>query len=336
VLNHFGSLNEWLTVLGGVALIGMLLGNANGATESTVDLFKMVVNKVSRRPVMDKAPTVTRSMPVGHELPHEKPQATSALVAREVTVRYGGVTAVNAVTLEVKSGEVVGLIGPNGAGKTSLIDALSGFTSAQAAEISLNGNDMRSMPPHRRAALGVARSFQSLELLEDLTVLDNLRAASDRTRGLRSVLDTLHPRNPSLEIGVERTLDQMELWDYLDQIPGVLPYGKRRLVGIARALATSPSVIMLDEPAAGLDDHETRELANVIKRMAHDDNLGVLLVEHDMSLVMAVCDRIIVLNFGELVAEGTPDEIREMQVVRDAYLGAEDDDQFDDAVAIHE
>jgi sulfate-transporting ATPase len=339
VLDQFGSLDQWLVVIGGVALILMLLGNANGAVANLIDAYRRARGRLTEKrrapaPEAAAAPEVAASEAAAPAAGATAPKAPASAVhraaptvlsAQNVTVRYGGVTAVDSVSLEVRSGEVVGLIGPNGAGKTTMIDALTGFAESEVGALRLGEADLDKMPPHRRAAMGLARSFQSLELLEDLTVLDNLRAASDRSRGLGRYLEVFRPRERPLEASVQAMVERMELGDYLHSAPGELPYGRRRLVAIARAVATAPSILLLDEPAAGLDDTETNELAGVIRSLADDQNLGVLLVEHDMGLVMGVCDRIIVLNFGKQVAAGTPVQVRQMKAVRDAYLGAHDE-----------
>ncbi|WP_310962512.1 ABC transporter permease subunit [Nocardioides terrisoli] len=327
VLNHFGSLDPWLTVIGGVSLILMLLGNANGAVANLTDMTASLVARFrGREPAEvragEKTSAPSRTIP---EPSVDKPSL--ALVARDVTVRYGGVTAVDSVGLEVRSGEVVGLIGPNGAGKTTMIDALTGFVAADMAELRLGDTDLRRTPAHRRARLGLTRSFQSLELLEDLTVADNLMAAAERHQGLRGVLESVLGRRRSLPVRVQEIVDQMGLGDCLHLVPGELPYGRRRLVAIARAAAASPTILLLDEPAAGLDDTETRELATVIRSLAEEQGLGVLLVEHDMSLVMDVCDQLVVLNFGQKIAEGSPAEVQQLRVVREAYLGDMEDEE---------
>jgi ABC-type branched-subunit amino acid transport system ATPase component/ABC-type branched-subunit amino acid transport system permease subunit len=238
-----------------------------------------------------------------------------------VSVRFGGVVAVDDVSLEVHPGEVVGLIGPNGAGKTTLIDVVTGFTRAQAGHIVLEGDQIDRWGPRRRARGGLGRSFQSLELFEDMSVRDNLRAASDRRDPLAYVTDLVWPANPPLPGTAVAAIREFGLDGDLDRMPSELPYGRRRLVGIARAVATEPSTLLLDEPAAGLDERETRELGELVRRLAKEWGLGILLVEHDVSLVMSVCDRIVALDFGRVIAEGTPTEIRGNAAVIAAYLG---------------
>jgi sulfate-transporting ATPase len=251
------------------------------------------------------------------------PPAT--LEVEDLTVRFGAVVAVDGVSLRVSPREVVGLIGPNGAGKTTIVDALTGFTKPSQGRALLNGAPMagRSWGPVRRARAGVRRSFQSLELFEEVSVAENLHAGTgERTRfsGLR---DLVWPARPVLPPTAVSSARELGLESDLDRLPGELPYGRRRLVGIARAIASAPSVLLLDEPAAGLDENETSELGDLVRRFADRYGMAVLLIEHDVDLVLRVCDRIVVLNFGRKIAEGTPAQIRSDRAVIAAYLGEE-------------
>ena len=234
-------------------------------------------------------------------------------------------TALDGVDVTVQPGEVVGLIGPNGAGKTTLIEAATGFVSASGSVL-LDGRALEGMSPRRRAKRGVTRSFQSLELFDDLTVLDNLRVAADDGNGLRYFRDLVWPTPPPLPDAALAAIDEFGLGDVLDQKPGDLPYAQRRTIAIARAVAASPSVLLLDEPAAGLDDWATSELATLIRRLADEWGIGVLLVEHDVGMVMRTCDRVVALEFGKVIGRGTPDEIRTDPAVIAAYLGTSGDD----------
>ena len=234
--------------------------------------------------------------------------------------------AVDDVSLEVHPGEVVGLIGPNGAGKTTLIDAVTGFVPVSGGSISLDDRRIDRLNATQRARLGLRRSFQSLELFEDISVEENIRAGSDqRASRLSWVTDLFWPGHHDLPPTAVAAVREFELEPHLDQTPEELPYGRRRLVGIARTVASGPSVVLLDEPAAGLDENESAELARLIRRLADERNMGVLLVEHDVSLVMSTCDRVVVIDFGRVIASGTPAEIRGDQAVRDAYLGHADE-----------
>jgi sulfate-transporting ATPase len=236
------------------------------------------------------------------------------------------VVALNGVSLEVRPGEVLGLIGPNGAGKTTLIDAVTGFVKPSQGQVALDGKPLSRLNARQRARLGIGRSFQSLELFEDMTVRDNLRAGSDRRDPWAYLSDLVWPGDPPLSSTAIAAVREFGLEDDLDRKPNELPYGRRRLVGIARAIATQPSVLMLDEPAAGLDDGETAELGDLIRRLAEQWGLAILLIEHDVGLVLRVCDRIVALDFGRQIAQGTPDEIRSDAAVVSAYLGDADNE----------
>lgn len=236
-----------------------------------------------------------------------------------LTVRHGGVLALDGVSLSVGDGEVAGLIGPNGAGKTTLIDAVTGFGSVATGRVALAGRDVGDLGPHLRARQGLARTFQSLELFDDLTVRDNLQVAAS-TPSWRSVLADLWRPRTAAEASIATLLDELGLTAWADRRPDELTNGQRHLVALARALVARPSVVLLDEPAAGLDATETAALGRVVERLP-DQGTSVLLVDHDMSLVLGVCDRIHVLDRGRVVAAGTPAEVRADPTVVAAYLG---------------
>lgn len=242
------------------------------------------------------------------------------LTLTDVTVAFGNVVALSGAGLEIRPGEVTGLIGPNGAGKTTLVEAVTGFVDSSGS-IKLDGVDITRLSPTRRSRLGVARSFQSLELFEDMTVLDNLRTAADAGSAAPYLADLIWPRTPQLTEAALAAIEEFDLADVLHDKPGELPYAKRRMVAIARALAAGPSIILLDEPAAGLDSASTGELERLIRRLAVDWGMAVLLIEHDVGLVMRTCDRITALDFGVVIAEGTPDEISRSSAVIASYLG---------------
>jgi branched-chain amino acid transport system ATP-binding protein len=231
------------------------------------------------------------------------------LEIRQVMVRFGGVMAVGGVDLDVQAGEITGLIGPNGAGKTTLFNVISGMQDPTAGMVSVNGVDISHESPHRRAKRGLARTFQRLELFASLTVRDNVRVAAE----LASLTN--------IDSTVNRLLEKVGVSHLADKTAGELPTGSARLVEIARALATGPQLLLLDEPASGLDESESDRLGTLLRELT-EDGLGVLLVEHDMSLVMRVCDSIYVLDLGMIIAHGTPEYIQHDPQVLQAYLGA--------------
>lgn len=239
---------------------------------------------------------------------------------RDVTVNYGGLRAVDSASLYANTGEVVGLIGPNGAGKTTLVDAITGFARLSGGQISVAGDRVDHLPSFARARLGLARSFQTLELFEDLTVRANLEVAARRLRFWDPLLDIVWPRRPRSDAGVDEALALLGLDDVADQLPAELSHGRRNLVSAARALASRPQVLLLDEPAAGLDSEETAALAAQLK-MLKGWRMSVLVIDHDMELIMEACDRVYVLDFGRIIASGTPEMVRQNPEVIHAYLG---------------
>jgi branched-chain amino acid transport system ATP-binding protein len=231
----------------------------------------------------------------------------------EVSVRFGGQTALNLVSLEVEAGCVTGLIGPNGAGKTTLFNVITGLQTPMHGKVLLNGIDITGSPTHERAQRGLARTFQRLELFGSLTARENLQVAAEIPRRWGPIED-----DP--ESTVEATLEFIGLRDVADQRADVLTTGQARLVELGRALVTNPKVLLLDEPASGLDGNETETLSSLLANLSAGGT-AILLVEHDMSLVMHACSRIFVLDFGRVIADGSPDEVRRDEGVIEAYLG---------------
>ena len=251
----------------------------------------------------------------------------SVLQLVELSKRFGGVAALTGVSLEVAAGEIYGLIGPNGAGKTTLFNLINGIYPVSAGRILIGGQDVTSWRPAAVARAGVARTFQSIHLFTRMSVLENVLMGQSRFThsGLRSLVPFVADRREAaLARDARETLDFLGLGEYAAAPARDLPYAVQRKVEIARALASRPRLLLLDEPAAGCNEEESRELTADIRRI-RDQGITVLLIEHDMSVVMDVCDRIAVLNFGERIAEGTPSEIQDNPVVVEAYLGRDDD-----------
>ena len=243
------------------------------------------------------------------------------LQARGLTVTFGGVHAVNDVDLDVETGELIGLIGPNGAGKTTLIDAMTGFVPLSSGTVELADADITALTPAARAQRGLVRTFQSLELFEDLTVEDNLRVCVETPHWWDPLVDAVRPRRGNeMPEQVAWALDVVGLADVRTQRPSELSHGRRKLVAVARALALRPTLVLLDEPAAGLDTTETTRLGEHLRRLP-GHGISVLLVDHDMGLVLTTCDRVVVLDVGAVIATGPPEQIRTDDRVIEAYLG---------------
>jgi ABC-type branched-subunit amino acid transport system ATPase component/ABC-type branched-subunit amino acid transport system permease subunit len=263
---------------------------------------------------------------VDSDEPMQKVPATS-LDVRGVTVRFGGTIALNNVSLTVRTGEVVGLIGPNGAGKSTMIDAITGFVTPAEGSVHLGDASIDSWSRERRARSGVTRSFQTLELFDDLTVLENIRAADDARDLLAYLTDPFAPGRPHLRPAARAAVIDLGLQDDLDRTVHELPYAQRRMLAVARAVAGGQPLLLLDEPASGLDAAQSRRLGEIIRRLAAERGIGVLLIEHNVDMVLRTCDRVYALNFGTLIGEGTPNEIRANPAVIEAYLGTTSHDE---------
>jgi branched-chain amino acid transport system ATP-binding protein len=243
---------------------------------------------------------------------------SAILSATGLSVRFGGVRVVDQVDVVVEEGQLVGLIGPNGAGKTTFVDAITGFVR-YTGRVELEGHDLTGMPPHARARRGLARTWQSTELFDDLTVLENLTVAAERPSFLSLAAELVGRRVRPAESPGD-ALELLDLGAAADAMPAELTQGQRKLVGVARAIAMQPRLLCLDEPAAGLDTRESEELGQRLRQIT-DAGTTTLLIDHDMGLVMNICDRIVVLEFGKVIAAGAPDEVRRDPRVVKAYLG---------------
>ena len=240
------------------------------------------------------------------------------LSVEDVTVRFGGVQAVSSANITAMAGHVTGLIGPNGAGKTTTFNVITGLEKPTSGTVRIAGRDVSGLPPYRRARLGMARTFQRLEVFGSLTARDNILAAAEFRRGWSG--DKSHPKQVAEEI-----LDRVGLRSVADMRVDALPTGLARLVELGRALATRPRLLLLDEPGSGLDSTESEALGDLLLELA-DGGMAILLVEHDVDLVMRICDRIHVLDFGKIISVGTTAEVQADPAVQAAYLGAEVED----------
>lgn len=246
------------------------------------------------------------------------------LTVRDVSVRFGGLTALDGVTVSVDSGEVLGVIGPNGAGKTTLFNVVCGFVRPTSGRITMDGRDLPRIRPHQLAGLGIARTLQGVGLWQGLSVLENVMVGARHTAraGVVSALLGL-PRSERTEATLRESayaaLDRLELRDYAHRPATSLPYGIQKRVSLSRALVGAPRLLLLDEPASGLSAGEMEEMGEIITGLSQ--SMGVMLVEHHMDLVMSVCSRITVLDFGRVIASGSPDEVKDDPAVTSAYLG---------------
>jgi len=242
--------------------------------------------------------------------------ASGNLVARNVGVQFDGLKALSEVTLSVPRGRITGLIGPNGAGKTTLVNVLTGFQTVGTGTVELDGETINGVPAHKLRRKGVARTFQSGRLFRDLPVVDNLEVTGVGLGQSR--------RDAITE--AERVMEWLGIPHLANVIAGALPYTDERRVAIGRAIMGNPRYLLLDEPAAGMSEHESRELAAIMRRIASELGAGVLLIEHNIGLVLEVCEQILVLDSGEIIETGPPEQIRRSDAVRHAYMGTQHDE----------
>jgi branched-chain amino acid transport system ATP-binding protein len=245
------------------------------------------------------------------QAPASADDGATALEARGLKVHFGGVHAIDGVDLMLTKGEILGLIGPNGAGKTTLVNALSGFQRPTAGRILVGGTDVTGWSPHRLARLGLARTFQSVRMFPDLTVLENVELGGVGV-GMR---------RPAARAWARDLLERMKLGGMSHLYGAGLPHGLERRFGIVRALATKPSFLLLDEPAAGLNERESDELVEALTLIRDDFSCALMVIEHDMRVIMRLCERIQVLDYGKTISIGTPGEVRNDPAVLTAYLG---------------
>ncbi len=277
------------------------------------------MNEYSRK--MVKVPTVNL-------LREEDIDKLPVLDVRNLGIDFGGLTAVDGFNITIGPTEISGLIGPNGAGKTTIFNLLTGVYQPTRGSVLINGIDIKGMPVHKVNKLGIARTFQNIRLFTDMTALDNVKVGMHNEIHCSFLASLLH--TPAYRRAEEAAnakamelLEFMGLADVANVKAGSLPYGVQRRLEIVRALATNPSLILLDEPAAGMNPSETTELMHQIRRIRDTFHIAIFLIEHDMNLVMNVCEAIAVVNYGRIIAKGTPEEIRANPAVIEAYLGKE-------------
>jgi ABC-type branched-subunit amino acid transport system ATPase component len=312
----FGLNGNWFLLFGGAILLFTLIQNPEGVAG---DFYKRMHKRPparAPRPAPDAAHATDARAPLGPR-PRRPDLVRNAPVLRvsELSVSFGGVRALQNVSIEVHDGELVGLIGPNGAGKSTFVDAISGFVDGDG-RVELDGHDIGRLPPYERARRGVARTWQSIDLFHDLDVRENLLVAADR-----SAIPAGGKRLAGERLAAEDALRLVGMGWAADATPDQLSEGQRKLVGVARALAGNHRLVCLDEPAAGLDVRESEELGRCLRTLA-DDGQSILLIDHDMGLVLSVCDRVVVLEFGRVIADRPPAEVRRDPRVIAVYLGS--------------
>lgn len=303
------TLGRWIVLGSGILLILILIWQQDGLVGG--------VEKLLRRLTKRSAPTRPRVAVSGGE-----GAAGASLSVQGLHVSYGSVVALDELNLTVEPGQIVGLIGPNGAGKTTALDAISGFTATTKGSTSVGGVEITAARPDTRALAGLARSFQNLELFDDLTVAENLAVGHESVGWVDWLTCLFRSTPPEIPTAIVDAADSVGL--DLEAHPPQMSQGQRRYLGVLRALATKPAVVLLDEPASGLTVSETRDLGSLLRATADTTSVGFLLVDHDMDLIGSICDRVVTLDFGRTIFEGTSEAAAESPIVRAAYVGADD------------
>jgi ABC-type branched-subunit amino acid transport system ATPase component/ABC-type branched-subunit amino acid transport system permease subunit len=346
LLNHIADTAGWFGFILALLFLVAIVVHPDGMADRFSELFRSASRALRERPkppltkrdvadtdplTMARTDRAARGAAPAHLQQNDVARSLTVrpktLELRGLTVRFGGVTALEDVSFEVSAGTTLGLIGPNGAGKTTLVDAVCGFHRNYGGQVLLDGKHIDKLKASRRVRLGMTRSFQSLELFEDLTIADNLRIAADTGRRRDYFYDLLWPRREPLPPAAIAACEAFGLLEVLDKRPGELAYAQRRAAAIARAVAAEPSVLLLDEPAAGLDPQARRELEVLIRRLATAFGMAVLLIEHDVGMIMRTCDEVIALDFGKQIVRGTPEEVRADPQLVKAYLGVDAPDE---------
>jgi len=300
---------DWIVVILGVVVLIVIMAAPEGIAARLAALGRRI-----------RAPRAPKDAPVIERRPHND----RTVRIEGLSVHFGGVAALEGVSMEIRPRQITGLIGPNGAGKTTLLDAVTGFAKPTGGRVVVDDRDITSLSPTRRARLGMGRSFQAVELFEEMSVRENLLSAVEHHKTACYLSDPFKPgRLPVSELML-RVVEDFGLEGCLSAHPSELPGGLRRIVGIARALLSEPSVLFLDEPAAGLDGRETAALGELLVRIVEDYQIAIVLVEHDVPLVLGICSHIVVLDFGRKIAEGPPESIKRDPRVIAAYLGSDE------------